>query len=347
MINPRLLSEPHSIPGPDVLTPGRWLRIATEGPIYDRHTQELIVDLDLAMLSALADYVESQREDAPIMIDYGHDHRPLGQIMGARVVEDDRGVGLEVAPSYTKIGIDCVLAHGGVLWTSPEIAPGGFDKRTGAPVSGAILRAVSLTPLPRSPASGLDRVMLSEPIEPAEALAEGQTMPERIAELEAALQAKDAEIEAMEAKIDALTGEAEVTAEASEAVAVASAELAERNSAFSVQLAERDQRIEALEQRVDDAEFANAFTGLQAAGHTALSEEHARAAWHARKAGQPIFWDQLAESVPTPGGKPIGVVLGHNKADDTPKSVAKQIAELALSENISRAEAFTRIRGAN
>ena len=158
-----------------------------------------------------------------MIIDIEHDGVARGEVVGARFVEDERGPGVEVAPAYGKAALAYIDEQTPTLWTSPSIVgpqAGARDKRTGERVSGAMLRALALTPYPRSPAAGLDRVRLSEdPYAGAAGLNDDRgegaapevTMgPEEIAALQA-------ELEQLRAENSALKAAADHDADASEA----------------------------------------------------------------------------------------------------------------------------------
>jgi BMFP domain-containing protein YqiC len=323
-----LLSEPHSEPTPEGLTPGRWIRIASVGPVYDRFSGKQLATFTEPVLRTFAEYVTRQSHDAPVLIDMDHDGVPRGEIVAARYVDDERGPGLEVAPAYNAAGLAEIERHGGVLWTSPMFANGGFDKSTGERVAGAVLAMVSLTAKPRSPASGLDRVRLAEitpeaGIEPEEA----DAMEERIAELEAQLEAAQTENAVLKAEAAASGPDEAEMAEAAEAAAVELSEVTKLAETRGGELDALRTRLSEVEARADESDFHAAYIALQAAGHTALAEPTARKAWDARKAGHDIAWTMLSEAaVPTPGDAPLGATIGHG-ATSEPKTIATQLAE--------------------
>ncbi len=335
-----MLAEPHGLPTPEGLTAGRWLRVASVGPIHDRYSSEEIINITPGLLRALAEYVTAQSHDAPVVIDSGHDESSRGQVLAARYVEDERGPGLEVAPAYNARGLAEIDAHGGVLWTSIDIAPGGFSKTSGERVAGAVLRFVSLTTAPRSPASGLDRVRLGEiPTEagPEPVEADAMEIEELRAELKAA-QDKNAELTA---QIEGMKPAEDV--EAAEAAAeTVGAELAETRG----ENARLSEQLQAQSVRLGELEFRAALSAAHARGHTALSETRARTAWDAKQAGHAMAWDMLTGGTVTPGGKQLGEEIGHSRTVEPPaaKSVTERMVALAESEGITRAEAFSRIK---
>ena len=359
------LEQPHGLPVAEGLTPGRWLRVASEGPIFDRYTGEKIITLDRALLQDLVTYVNGQAADAPVIIDIEHDGVARGEVVGARFVEDERGPGVEVAPAYNGAALAYIAEQSPSLWTSPSIVgpqAGARDKRTGERVSGAMLRALALTPYPRSPAAGLDRVRLSEQIDsagaaglnedrgPSAALEDAMT-PEEIAALQAENESLKAELEAMKAAAMPEDPEAE---DAGEKMEAAEAALAEKAQLAEVMQAERDEakaqsaqlaeRVAKLEADLAEREFTAALAEAQRNGYptTEQATKAARVKFGLREA-HPELWAEVTNpATPVqPGVAALGEIRGHGDKSEL-KSFAAELAEAESAE--AKIEAFRKFQ---
>lgn len=363
------LEGAHAIPVAEGLTPGRWLRVASEGPIFDRYNGEHIITLDRTLLRDLVTYVNGQAADAPVIIDIEHDGVARGEVVGARFVEDERGPGVEVAPAYNGAALAYIAEQSPSLWTSPAIVgpqAGARDKRTGERVSGAMLRALALTPYPRSPAAGLDRVRLSEQIDsagaaglnedrgPSAALEDAMT-PEEIAALQAENEQLKAELEAMKAAMPPEEAEAE---DAGEKMEAAEAALAEQAQLAEVMRSERDQakaeraelaeRLAKVEAERDEQKFVAALAEAQRKGYptTEQAVKAARVKFSLRETHPELWAEVTSPATPVrPGDAALGETIGHgDPSAPEAKTTGEQIAELAEKNNISRSEALKLLR---